>query len=597
MADKSTRGWTTKHTPIQGFPDRPASAMPEDDEESGEPRGASAAPEPGDLVTAEQASAGKGPDYPADLVFIVGPDGTILFVNRELPGVPQGQVLGSSIYQYIFPEQHDVVRECLDRVFTSGNASGYECSGMRPHDAKSWYQCRVAPNRREGRVVSATIIARDITGLKKTEEQLRRERETLQTELEERSSQLAELKKAWSERLERESERQEELGLFRDLMDRAGEAIFITDPATGRFLDVNNTACRWLGRSREELLTLTINDVELHFPVQTRETIEEHVVDTRNTMRPRVLDNGFHRRRDGSTFPVEVAIARRNLDRGDYILAVAREINSRKRTEAALREAQDHFETLFMLSHDAVYLSARDGTVAEANDAAVELFGYPRETLVGAPAKQLYRRPDQIRQFQRAVAEQGAVRDMRVELVRRDGSTIPALLSATLRKSGDGQLLGYQCVLRPSEERATNHASPEPAEAARPEARDHAGTVLLIDPNPQTRFSTADVLERAGISVVATGPDIGDAGFDPPEQIDLVLLGAETDPEAARGVLQDVRGEHPAVRVVAIGDSDESAAALRSELGEVVVSPGHPLALVQRVREALVQRPPPSSPA
>jgi PAS domain-containing protein len=53
----------------------------------------------------------------------------------------------------------------------------------------------------------------------------------------------------------------ESLKLFRTLMDRSPDAIEVVDPETGRFLDVNETACRRLGYSREEMLTLSIPDV------------------------------------------------------------------------------------------------------------------------------------------------------------------------------------------------------------------------------------------------------------------------------------------------------------------------------------------------
>ena len=53
----------------------------------------------------------------------------------------------------------------------------------------------------------------------------------------------------------------ESLKLFRALMDRSLDAIEVVDPVTGRFLDVNETACRRLGYSREEMLALSISDV------------------------------------------------------------------------------------------------------------------------------------------------------------------------------------------------------------------------------------------------------------------------------------------------------------------------------------------------
>ncbi len=58
-------------------------------------------------------------------------------------------------------------------------------------------------------------------------------------------------------------QREESLVLFRNLIESSSDALEVVDPETLRFLDVNEQACRDLGRSREELLRLTVRDVDL----------------------------------------------------------------------------------------------------------------------------------------------------------------------------------------------------------------------------------------------------------------------------------------------------------------------------------------------
>ena len=50
---------------------------------------------------------------------------------------------------------------------------------------------------------------------------------------------------------------------FRRLLDDAGEAIFITDRATGEIVDLNETACRWLRRTRASLIGQRTSDLDL----------------------------------------------------------------------------------------------------------------------------------------------------------------------------------------------------------------------------------------------------------------------------------------------------------------------------------------------
>src|SRR5207245_2941481 len=57
-------------------------------------------------------------------------------------------------------------------------------------------------------------------------------------------------------------QREESLILFRSLIESSSDALEVIDPKTLRFLDVNETACRTLGRSRDELLSLTIRDID-----------------------------------------------------------------------------------------------------------------------------------------------------------------------------------------------------------------------------------------------------------------------------------------------------------------------------------------------
>src|SRR6185436_10912900 len=57
-------------------------------------------------------------------------------------------------------------------------------------------------------------------------------------------------------------QRENALALFRSLIDGSNDALEVVDPATLRSLDVNEKACRDLGYTREELLSLTVPDVD-----------------------------------------------------------------------------------------------------------------------------------------------------------------------------------------------------------------------------------------------------------------------------------------------------------------------------------------------
>ena len=107
-----------------------------------------------------------------------------------------------------------------------------------------------------------------------------------------------------------------ELALFREAFERSNDAIFITDAATGRFIDFNAAASRWLQYTPEELRQLGPPDVvvQLGF-LQRWADVADAVKASGSVIWPRTF-----RRKDGSDIPAEVGLTAitsggRDLDR------------------------------------------------------------------------------------------------------------------------------------------------------------------------------------------------------------------------------------------------------------------------------------------
>jgi PAS domain S-box-containing protein len=121
---------------------------------------------------------------------------------------------------------------------------------------------------------------------------------------------------------------------FRTLIDHFYGAIEIIDPETGCFLEANETACRDLGYSREELLALTVYDVS---PTLDRAEFARFNKLLRETGICSV--EGFHRRKDGSTFPVSANLRLVEMDR-EFIVAATHDDTERQRVGRALLESR-----------------------------------------------------------------------------------------------------------------------------------------------------------------------------------------------------------------------------------------------------------------
>ncbi len=131
------------------------------------------------------------------------------------------------------------------------------------------------------------------------------------------------------------TERMRQAGEYQSIIQASTDGFWVTDSA-GRILDVNDSICRMLGYTREELLQLSIREIEAD------ESSEELAAHTRSLMEAgAAVFAARHRRKDGTIIDVEVSVQFLAV-LGSRFFAFVRDITERKRAEAerALLEAQ-----------------------------------------------------------------------------------------------------------------------------------------------------------------------------------------------------------------------------------------------------------------
>ena len=163
---------------------------------------------------------------------------------------------------------------------------------------------------------------------------------------------------------------------FRTFVDHATDAFFLLDDHS-IVLDVNRKACHGLGYSREELIGKHRRDFDVGLDDTSIQNAKE-----RTAAGEAVTFETRHRRKDGTSFPVEVRIGQFEQD-GRRFLCVVRDITERKRAEDELRASEARFRSLVDHATDGFFLFDEHQALLDVNRQACESLGYSREEMMG----------------------------------------------------------------------------------------------------------------------------------------------------------------------------------------------------------------------
>ncbi|MDR3459744.1 MAG: PAS domain S-box protein [Verrucomicrobiae bacterium] len=229
--------------------------------------------------------------------------------------------------------------------------------------------------------------------------------------------------------------------MFRALIDRSSDGIEVVDPETGRFLDVNDTTCRQVGYAREELLAMRVSDLEnvaLDFS-----TWHEHVEKIRQA--GLMFIEGRHRRKDGSTFPVEVNIRYVKLER-DYLIASVRDVSERKQAEAIHARLAMAVEQ----ASETIVITDTDGQIIYVNPAFEKITGYTRAEAIGQNPRILKSGKQEIGFHQKMwdVLKCGEVWKGHFINKRKDGKIYEEEATISPLRDTEGKVISYVAVKR-----------------------------------------------------------------------------------------------------------------------------------------------------
>jgi PAS domain S-box-containing protein len=195
----------------------------------------------------------------------------------------------------------------------------------------------------------------------------------------------------------------------------------------GHLLEVNDAYCRMSGYSAEELLTMRISDMEAR---ETPEEVASHLAQIVRDGHDRFESK--HRRKDGSTFDVEISVKRTARDGDGHTATFVRDITERKRAEeeratleAQLRQAQK-MESVGRLA---------GGVAHDFNNMLAAILGHTELALEEVPrSSSVYASLVEIRQ----AAERSAALTRQLLAFARKQTVVPRVLS--LNETVEGML-------------------------------------------------------------------------------------------------------------------------------------------------------------
>ncbi|MGZ9140658.1 MAG: PAS domain S-box protein, partial [Nitrospira sp.] len=175
-----------------------------------------------------------------------------------------------------------------------------------------------------------------------------------------------------------ESKRLEKaLRLTQFSVDQAVEAILWLDP-NARIFSVNDTACQMLESSREQLMAMTVHDIDPNFPVERWVTHWNHL----KQQGALTFDAKFWSR-TGIVLETNVTVNYLQHEGKEYACMILRDIGERKRAEAELHRSHTFLRQVIDTDPDLIFAKDRDGRFAVANKAVADWYGTTVEDLIG----------------------------------------------------------------------------------------------------------------------------------------------------------------------------------------------------------------------
>jgi PAS domain S-box-containing protein len=333
-------------------------------------------------------------------------DFNIIYQNEASRQASGGDHIGEKCYR-AYENRDEICDNCpVEKAFNDGKSHTVERRSTGPSGEVIFWENTANPIRdAKGRIISCLELSRDITERKQAEETLA-----------------------------------DELTRRRILVDQSRDGIVVLDQ-NGKVYEANQRFADMLGYTYEEAQELSVWDWEYQFPREQVAEMIRTVDETGDHFETR------HRRKDGSTFDVEISTNGAVCAGKKLIFCVCRDITERKQADRALLEAEEKYEKLVEAASDLIWEANEEGWYTFVSPRIKDLLGYEVEEVVGkkrtldfSPKKEAMK---WLKRFKKINADRVPFSGFEILHHHKNGNPVIFEISGIPFFDGDGNFKGY----------------------------------------------------------------------------------------------------------------------------------------------------------
>ena len=279
-----------------------------------------------------------------DMVALTDMEGNFTFAGKshEIMGYEPGFLIGKNVLDFVHPEDLPRILKEFSEFVASGHPRKVEYRNRCKDGTYLWLETvGIFIKDEKGIPQKIVFSSRDITDRKHAEIALR------------------------------ESEQR-----FKTIIQNLPGGVFAHD-LEGRLLFVNKTASIITGYSEQELLSMTVPEIDSgDFTKDERYQLWQSLnIGESSTI------HSIHTRKDGSKYPVEIHLNAIILDNQPVILPIVIDITERKQAEKAIENERAYLSAVIDNIEEAIVICDAEGRIARFNEMARRLHGLPEQPI------------------------------------------------------------------------------------------------------------------------------------------------------------------------------------------------------------------------